>query len=61
MSQVRSIYHKTEIISYLGPKIWDILPNDYKTIGNLDTFKIKIENGNQKTACVGHAKFTLAG
>ena len=26
---------------YLGPKIWYILPDDYKTIGNSDTFKIK--------------------
>ena len=33
----------TESISYLGPKIWDILPDDYKTIQNLDTFKIKIK------------------
>ena len=42
-SLVRSVYHGTESISYLGPKIWDILPDDYKTIQNLDTFKIKIK------------------
>ena len=40
---VKSVYHGTESISYLGPKIWDILPDDYETIQNLDTFKIKIE------------------
>ena len=42
-SLVRSVYHGTESISYLDPKIWDKLPNDYKTIKNLDTFKSKIK------------------
>ena len=42
-SSVKSVYHGTESISYLGPQIWDILPDDYKTIQNLDTFKIKIK------------------
>ena len=28
-------------ISYLGPKIWDAIPDDYKTIENLDTSTIK--------------------
>ena len=43
-SLVKSVYHGKERISCLGPKIWDILPDDYKAIQNLDTFKIKIEN-----------------
>ena len=29
--------------SYLGPQIWDILADDYKTIQNLNTFKSKIK------------------
>ena len=41
---VKSVYHGTESISYLGPKIWDILPDEHETIQNLDTFKIKIKN-----------------
>ena len=41
---VRSVYHEAENISYLGPKVWDILLDDYyKTMQNLDTFKIKIK------------------
>ena len=40
-SLVKSVYHWTESISYLGPKIWDILPNDYKTIQDFAAFKIK--------------------
>ena len=42
-SLVKSVYHGTETVSYLGPKIWDILPDDYKTRQNLDTFKIEIK------------------
>ena len=42
-SLVKSVYHRTEGISYLRPEIWDILPDDYKTIQNLYTFKIKIK------------------
>ena len=42
-SLVKSVHHRTEGISYLRPEIWDILPDDYKTIQNLYTFKIKIK------------------
>ena len=36
---VKSVYHGTESISYLGPKIWDILPEKLKNIDNLEHFK----------------------
>ena len=44
-SLVKSLHHGTESISYLGPRIWDIIhvPDDYKTIQNLDTLKIEIK------------------
>ena len=29
---VKSLYHGTESISYLGPNIWDILPEKLKKI-----------------------------
>ena len=32
---VKSVYHRTESISYLEPKIWDILPEKLKHIENL--------------------------
>ena len=47
-SSVRSVFHEAESISSLGPKIWDILPDDYKSIQNLDTFKIKIKKWNSE-------------
>ena len=56
---VRLVYHGTESTSYLGPKRRDILPDDYKAVKNLDTFKIKINKWNQNIAYVGYVKFTL--
>ena len=40
---VKSVYHGTESISYLGPKIWDILPGKLKNIENLEHFKKEIK------------------
>ena len=36
---VKSVYHRTESISYLEPKIWDILPEKLKHIENLYHYK----------------------
>ena len=43
---VKSVYHGIESISYLGPKIWDILPEKLKNIDNLEHFKKEIKHGN---------------
>ena len=40
---VKSVYHGTESLYYLGPKIWDILPNIYKNIDGLHKFKKAIK------------------
>ena len=40
---VKSVYHGTESISFLGPKIWDILPEKLKDIENLKHFKKEIK------------------
>ena len=51
-SLVKSVYHGKERISCLGPKIWDILPDDDKAIQNLDTFKNKIKKWKpEKSTC----------
>ena len=31
---VRTIYNRTESVSYFGPKIWDIVPEEYKTLNS---------------------------
>ena len=40
---VRSVYHGSERISFLGPKMWNMLPDDSKDIDNLYTFKNKVK------------------
>ena len=35
---VKSVYHESESVSFLGPDIWSTLPDDYKDIDNLNTF-----------------------
>ena len=40
---VKSEYHGSKGVSFLGTKILDMLPNDYKDTEKLDTFKNKIK------------------
>ena len=40
---VKSVYHGTETLSYLGPKLWDIHPNIYKNIDGLHKFQKAIK------------------
>ena len=39
----RTVYHGTESISYLGPKIWDIVPTELKNAQSLNSFKKPIK------------------
>ena len=36
--------YKTEGITFLGAKIWKVLPNNYEELTFLSTFKSKIKN-----------------
>ena len=40
---VSTIFHGTESISILGPKIWSLLPETFKNIDSLENFKISIK------------------
>ena len=40
---VKTVYHATESLSYLGPKIWDILPEKLRNMDNLESFKKEIK------------------
>ena len=40
---VKSVYKGTERSSFLGPKIWDILPDTYKDIPDLNSFKVALK------------------
>ena len=41
--QVHSVYHGTESLSFLGPKIWELVPEDIKQSECLEIFKNKIK------------------
>ena len=40
---VHSVYHGTESLSFLGPKIWELFPKDAKQSDSLEIFKKKIK------------------
>ena len=42
--QVHSVYHGTESLSILGPKIWDLVSVELKQLESLYSFKLKIRN-----------------
>ena len=42
--KVHSVYHGTESLLFLGPKIWDLVPVELKQSETLHSFKLKIKN-----------------
>ena len=42
--RVNSVRYGTESVSFLAPKIWDILPKEIKNSETLNAFKLKIKN-----------------
>ena len=42
--KVHSVYHGTESLSFLGPKIWDLVPVELKLSETLFSFKLRIRN-----------------
>ena len=45
---VKSVFHGSESISFLGPKIWDIVPLELKELTSLNVFKKGINNWQPK-------------
>ena len=39
---VKPLYHGSESVSLLIPKVWNMLPDDCKDVDNLSTFKNKL-------------------
>ena len=46
-----------ECISFLGEKIWNLLPYDLKSINNLEILKNQLMNRKLRAAHVGCAKY----
>ena len=40
---IRTVYHGSESISFLGPKIWNILPDRLKNAYSIEAFKMQIK------------------
>ena len=40
---VHSVYHGTESLSFLRPKIWNLMPLEFKQLEILEVFKLKIK------------------
>ena len=40
---LNSVYHGTESLSFLGPKIWEQVPPELKALESLDIFKTQIK------------------
>ena len=43
--QVNSLYHATESLSFLGPKIWELVPLEIKESENINVFKSRVKSG----------------
>ena len=39
--KIKSVYHGSETISYLGPKIWNLVPESIKDLENITSLKTK--------------------
>ena len=40
---IKSAYKAIESLSFSGPKIWDILPDTYKHMPDLNSFKVAVK------------------
>ena len=48
MPNVRSVFHRSESILYLGTKIWDIVPLELKQLTSVVAFKKAVEEWKPK-------------
>ena len=58
---VRTVTYGTESLAHLGPKIWKILPDDFKSITSVKSFKIKIKQWNPTNCPCKLCKLYIAG
>ena len=44
MKRWGGLYHGTESLSFVGTKIWDLVPLELKQLESTEVFKLKIKN-----------------
>ena len=52
----RAVCIRTESISYHEPKIWDNVPEEYKKLNNVSSFKDQLKNGYTLTVLAEFVK-----
>ena len=58
---VRTVYNGMESVSYLRPKIWDIVPEEHKTRSSLNSFKESLNNWVPLNCPCKHCKTYVHG
>ena len=58
---MRTVASGTESLAYLGPKIWAIVHDDFKSITSLKSFKMKIKQWNSDNCPCKLCKLYIAG
>ena len=56
---VKTVLYGTETLSYLGPKIWNLVPSDIRDCATEPIFCQKIKNRNQIDVHVGSTKYSF--
>ena len=56
---IKTVYYGTESLPYLATKVWELEPNNIKSLENLPIFKKTIKIGNLMYALVGFADSTF--
>ena len=57
--RVNFVWHGTELVSYLGPNIWDLVPNEIKESESLNGFKFQKMGPSLKDVHAEYAKYIL--
>ena len=57
--RVKSVWHGTESVFYLGPKIQDLVPNEIKESESLNGLNSKSKDGSLKDVHAEYAKYIL--
>ena len=55
---VRPFFHVSNISSYLGSKIWNILPLELKKLTNVDAVNKVLRSDSQEIVSVGRVRIT---
>ena len=53
---IRAVHFGSETLSHLAPKIWELVPEEFKRLESVASFKNAIKHGNRQIALVAYAE-----